>query len=445
MFPIASFFEGLFDHLRRLQSSEESYQWVLLNMSALMPYYRQSKFQQVVYRYLHEDWLVAGKSIFVLPNKDLAMSFRATDLAVTEQAFYDLRGLMSYDPLLNMPSYGQVDGTFMQFYDLDDERQRLALEQEFASRRDYLLHQAQQSHVPNTTDRVGQVQVAKGLANPSADKPLVSLLDQEAELARVGKLAERFRNLDVGSVLRRTHVGRFDSRQDPPWQFFCSVLDPQMLKLMSYQDQRVDADDQLLNRYLGHIIQLRLWDYLIKLDDRKLRSQILIPVHPELILHTAFQQFDESLSRGMAEKILLQFHMADIYADYRLFHFVSQQLRRRGYRLCLGDVRYEMLPTIDLHALNMEYLFLQADSDWPYYRDDVKQQIAREIADIGAERICLQRVDQRSVLEFGQDIGIKLFSGAIISHILRQALQGDDEANIVRSTPASTISGRSTV
>ena len=415
MSSCANIVEGLRDHLRRLAGLERSYELMILNFSRLMPYYRQGKFMTAARCYIEDRYAVQGKVAFTLPNLDIVLVYETPEDAHRENLFFHLRELLAFDPLMNTQTFGKVDGLFLQVFDLTNQnaaalaelenlgQTMLAFEEQSKKRRS-----AKESTVVDHDSTATYVNPSDGtVASTTARNPA-------AEVKRVSALADRYRNLDIASVLRRELVIRHDPNSVQQFVFAFSQLDPSMLKLMTYRDQRVDADDALMNRYLAHVLQFRLLDYLIKHEDSRLRRDVALPVHPELILDPRFTRFEELLLKGGQCRVILQFTLADIYSDYRLFYFVRQHLRQRGYRLALGDVRYELLETVDLDALGLDFLFLRADADWSFLATGEQTTIISEIAEIGAEKIVLTNCVQERIFNFALKSGIKLLCGDTI-------------------------------
>lgn len=402
---------------------------MILHFSRLMPYYRQMKFIQATRTYLEDSFVVQGKVSFVLPNLDIIFVYEKIDTAHRENLFYHLRGLMSYDPLMNMETFGKTDDIFMQVFDLKETDKQSHLQHEL-ERLESTVVEFQKNHDRQTSAREKAVHDRDSLQGvvTSSDQLMHSTTHRHPaeEVARVGRLADRYRNLDISSLLQREFVIKHDPEALEKDVFAFSLLDPSMRKLMTHRDQRIDADDQLMNRYLGHVLQYRLLDFLNKSEDRKLQKDIAFEVHPELVLDVRFQRFDNKFVKGGQSRVILLFSLADIYSDYCLFCFARRYLRQKGYLLGLADVRYEALETIDLAALGMDYLFLRAEADWIFHMDSPDSLVRREIQEIGANRIVLTNCVQPGMVKFARESGITLMVGQAIREQFDRSLNSGD-------------------
>ena len=423
------------DHLRRISGLEHPFELMILNFSRLLPYYRQSKFITVARNHIEDHYAVQGKAGFSLPNLDVVMLYEKPERTQREQVFFHLRELFTHDPLMSMQTFGEIDGLFMQVFDLRDQQEEAIVELDNLAGTLALFEERQKARKPAQTSRVDHDNI-ENLLNPS-DGTLRSTTstDPLAEVERVAALARKYHGLDIATILRRELVIRHDSETEDSQAFAFSMLDPAQRTLMTYRDQRVDADDSLLNRYLGHIIQYRLLDFLTKTNDRKLRRNIAFPVHPELVLSRRFQRFTEGFSKDEHKRIILQFSLSDLYSDYRLFHFARKHMQQKGFRLAIAEVNYEVLETLDLEALGMDYLFLRADSDWNFLNEEKQAAMVQDIAEIGPERLILTHCTQERTMAFAQKNGIKLLCGELVRRKFMLSRAGQDfrEDNGARS------------
>lgn len=418
-----SILQEIRDHLRRISSLEHPFELMILNFSRLLPYYRQGKFITAARNHIADHYAVQGKAIFGLPNLDVVMLYEQPERDQREQVFFHLRELFTHDPLMSMQTFGEVDGLFMQVFDLREQQDEAISELERLGKTITALETKQQTRKPAPRDHDS----IENFLNPS-DGTLgnTTVTDPEAEITRVAGLARKYQGLDIAPILRRELVIRHDTEAEEPLAFAFSLLDPAQRKLMTYRDQRVDADEALLNRYLGHVLQYRLLDFLTKTSDRKLRRNIAIPVHPELVLSRRFQHFTEGFSKGEYRRIILQFSLADLYNDYRLFHFAREHIQKMGFRLAISEVSYEVLETLDLEALGMDYLFLRADSDWAFLDEKKQAGLVQDIAEIGSERLVLTNCTQESSVTFARKHGIKLLCGERIRGAFMRSRAGQD-------------------
>ena len=421
-----SILQEIRDHLRRVSRLEHPFELMILNFSRLQPYYRQSKFITVARNHIEDDYAVQGKATFGLPTLDVVLLYEKPERAQREQVFFHLRELFTYDPLMSMQTFGDLDGLFMQIFDLHEQQDEAVAELDRLAHGLTAYTEKRKTQKSQQSSRVEHDNIENFFTPSDGTMLNTTTLDPKAEVERVAALAGKYHGLDIASVLRRELVISHDPEAEDAHVFAFSLLDPAQRKLMTYQDQRLDADDALMNRYLGHVLQYRLLDFLSKTSDRKLRRNIAFPVHPELVLSRRFKRFADSFSKGALNRIILQFNLADLYSDYRLFHFARQHLKRMGFRLAIAEVSYEVLETLDLAALGIDYLFLRADSDWAFLDEQKQTAMLQDIAEIGPERLILTNCTQERTIAFARQNGIKLLCGEQIRGQFMRSRAGQD-------------------
>ncbi len=422
----SSILQEIRDHLRRITVLERPFELMILNFSRLIPYYRQGKFITAARNHIEDHYAVQGKATFSLPTLDVVMLYETPEDEAREQVFFHLRELFAHDPLMGMQTFGKVDGLFMQIFDLHNQLDEAIAELDKLGQTVLAFEANTAAKKPAQNSSIDHDNIENFL-NPSDGRMASSTVtDPKAEIERVAALAGKYHGLDITTILRRELVIRHDPESEQPYVFAFSLLDPSQRKLMTHRDQRLDADDALLNRYLGHVLQYRLLDFLTKTSDRKLRRNIAFPVHPELVLSRRFTRFVETFSKGEYNRIILQFSLSDLYSDYRLFHFARQHLRKLNFRLAIAEITYEVLETLDLEALDMDYLFLRADSDWAFLDPQKQAAMLQDIAEIGAKRIVLTNCVQERTISFARDNGIKLACGELIRGQFMRSRAGQD-------------------
>ena len=102
-------------------------------------------------------------------------------------------------------------------------------------------------------------------------------------------------------------------------------------------------------------------------------------------------------------------------------------LHDRGYRFCLDAVTHLSLPLIDRERLGFDLVKIHWSPDLRDQLDGVQGEVLRQAArTIGQERLILARCDSEFAFEAGHALGISLYQGHMVDHLLARGQSLED-------------------
>ena len=175
----------------------------------------------------------------------------------------------------------------------------------------------------------------------------------------------------------------------------------------------------------------RMMTLLARRDDPVLSRAFSLNLAVETLLSPAFLEFDAALNSASRRTIIVELQVADVIADLGSFLFAREFLRDRDYRLCLDGVTCISLPTINTEALGVDLVKVLWSGEMPdRINPNDATNFKNAIQDLVPDRIILTRCDSDQAVEFGRSLGITLFQGKHIDHLLKNhsTLQDTAEA-----------------
>jgi EAL domain-containing protein (putative c-di-GMP-specific phosphodiesterase class I) len=217
-----------------------------------------------------------------------------------------------------------------------------------------------------------------------------------------------------------------DSRPTPVFhEIYVSVEDLRQNLLPSH--------DILSNRWLFQELTRHLDSRMLAMlthnDDRSLDQAFSINLNVETILSPEFIEFDKALNSVAQRTIVVELQLLDVFGDIASFIFARDFLRGRGYKICLDGTTHVSLPFVDRERLGFDLIKLQwsshlADQTTGAHSDALRTAVALQ----SPERLILSRSDSETALEVGRALGISMFQGYHLDHLLVSAMAPEDVA-----------------
>lgn len=366
------------DALARIRTLGVPFCAVHVAMSKLKPDNRGYRQLEIV-SHLFEPLLNhASARLFLLSNKDFLLLTANPVMSVIEDILLQIQSLFADDPFIL--TGGKND--FFQTFLLQQEQDKL----------ETLL--AQKPNLPIAT------------SHPKIEDHSTHI--QEPIFQKLNKLVEAIKQIpDMLPFLRRSTVIGFntDATNYEAFQQFYISLDVLQSKITSYRDI---ANDQKLMCFLSQVLDERLMDIIPTVHLTHYPKAIGVALNVESVLSDLFDKMIQSLSN----RIIAQFHTADILAHLSLYHRVCQKLRDKRIAWIVCDMQVGSINLLDWSLFGAPYIRVA----WsPLWKDQEKTVLLRQFIRQHPEtHLIFANCDCKEALLFGCKVGIRLFEGNFI-------------------------------
>jgi hypothetical protein len=119
--------------------------------------------------------------------------------------------------------------------------------------------------------------------------------------------------------------------------------------------------------------------------------------------------------------MVIEVQKHDIFADMGAYVFAQEYLHERTHRLCLDGITHLTLPFIDRDKLKLDLVKLCWSPELIEKRDRILPSLSKDIARIGEQRFIMIHCDTPDALEIGREMGISMFQGRYVSHMLQRS------------------------
>ena len=185
--------------------------------------------------------------------------------------------------------------------------------------------------------------------------------------------------------------------------------------------------DRWLFQYLTTKLDERMLAWLSKNDDSTLKRSFSLNINIASILSPRFLEFDAVLDTERRNTIVIELQKIDVFADFARFLFVREFLLDRGYRICLDGLTTLSLPYVDRKSLGFELVKLH----WtPQLRQQMEgkdgERLREAIKSTNPRRVIMMRCETDDAIELGHELGISLFQGYFLDHMLREKISREE-------------------
>ncbi|MCG8692562.1 MAG: hypothetical protein MI806_15260 [Minwuiales bacterium] len=342
----------------------------------------------------------ANGALFVLSNKDIVAAFRDVTVSEVDEVVVKLRFLFSEDPLASEAD-SEGDTGFCTWYDLSWQHGAFSrLASELRNRANL-----RPDGLPGDMPKGHQ---------PEANEPLTP--------ERLSRLESHIQSADLSPFIRRQSVCAI-SRDGTPTPVFRELF-VSINELRKTMLPTVDlASDRWLFQRLTKILDQRLMRVLPEMDiDLSIATSINVNV--STLLSPAFLKFDRRMRSITEMTFVLELQPIDIFGDMGAYMFARDFVRNRGYRVCMDSLNHLTFPLVDRRQFGFDFekVLWSADGDFNERRRDA---LASTVKASGTARVIMAHCDSQNALEFGQSIGINLFQGWHIDHLISQPAGGE--------------------
>jgi hypothetical protein len=382
---------SLYDYVVRLDKLRERRTAIHIHISRLQPYNRR-EYNLRIATHVFDNMIGQHEGeLFVLSNNDFVFIAEGVPRLHIDRSLERLRALFSEDPLVFNTDENDA---FCTWYELETDYDRLLAHAKALMNRQATLDS-------KDTDIQGPYEPE--ILNKLDAK---SLSDMEDVLSKA----------DITNFVRNqaacVHTpGKIQAVFD---ELYVSIPDLQRM-LLPHSDLR---GNKWLFQYLTEVLDRRMLIYLKNMDPRPERM-FSINLNISTVLSTEFQTYDNELTahaRGSNLVIELQKH--DIFADMGAYIFAREYLHERKHKICLDGITHLTLPYIDRKMLKLDLIKLCFSAELLNNKARLMPSLREHVERIGPQRFILIHCDAPEAMDLGAELGISLFQGRYVSHLL---------------------------
>jgi hypothetical protein len=394
---------ALYEAVKRCERQRDGVLAVHIHLSRLQSYHRQNHYLRVAHNsfetMVQEFIQRHGGHLYRLRTADLVLIIPGATLSQLAEPVDKLRAMFDGDPAADADA---DDGdAFASWFDLRFDYDRF-------------LGEVRQLFV--AAERL------RGI--PGAEERLVQGRPPIAP-AVLGKLSDILENTDIDGIVRKQlicqvlpedHATRLAPQALPVLgEVYISVRDLEQAVLP-------DVDlmaDRWLFQYLTRVLDRRVLAFVARAP--VLSQPLCLNLNVATLLSDDFHSFDSNLPEGRQRKLIIELQLFDVLADFGAFGFARDWARRRGYRLTLDNVRYDMLVHLDPVTLGFDLIKLTWGTELAaLHKRDQLHGLHQSLQRFGAGRLILHRCDKPEAVAAGHALGIALFQGRHIAHMLKR-------------------------
>lgn len=389
----------LLEYLRRLENRREGRKAVRINLSSLMPGNRREHHIRAATNSFESIVSDLMGQLFQLKNLDIFFVYKAEAHARVEDTVQKVKFLFSDDPLFDKENTSGKE--FLTWFDVESQYDEL----------------------------LGMVQ-GMGDDNRPAKSPSTRSNVREALKARqehgdplnpeiLSRAVKALYRTDLTSLVRRQFVCIVNKKLMPEPLFselYISIAD---LRETMMPGINLTANRWLF-QYLTESLDKCVLSLLAKADSFMMTGDISFNVNVSTLMSPDFIAFDEGMSAARRGSMVLELQKIDIFADYGSFLFAHEFCREKGYRICLDGLTYQDLLMINRERLGVDYVKMTWSSDLIDGGEEVKEKLKDVVKSAGSKRIIMARCDDREAVDFGRSIGIRMFQGHFVEHLIAE-------------------------
>ncbi len=384
---------ALYDYAVRLARHREGRIAVHIHLSRLQSYNRRDHHIRVAINTFETLVKQFEGQLFVLQNNDLVFVCRGAAVEDVDEAVLRLRYLFSEDPLTRFTE-DQGDPTFCTWYIMEHDHARF-------------LAMARRFHEMSEAQRLERHRVRQQASRNRS--PLTPEL--------LAKLEGALASADLTSLVRNQSVCAVTTADIPRPIFEEIYVSIEDLEKALIPNVSASADPWLFQR-LTTVLDRRMLSQILRDDNRTSRA-FSLNLNVATILSNDFQKFDQGVGFGVRGRLVIEVQKVDIFHDMGAYFFARDYAQERGYKICLDGITHLTLPFIDRERLGIDLIKMYWGPELTgAARPELLDDLAARIQDIGQSRMILCRCDGEEAISIGQRLGIALFQGRFVDHLV---------------------------
>ena len=390
----------LLDYVYRLEKHRDGRKAVQVHLSRLKPFNRRDHHVRVASNSFEALVTALRGQLFVFKNCDLFFIYKREAVADVETAVQRVRFLFSDDPLLTEETAS--GDRFSTWYDAESQfDQILALARGLVDKE--LKHQ---SEVRAKMDTRAALKARQELGEPLTPDILTRV---EAALTRA----------DLSNLVRRQYACLLGPKGAPEPAFselFISIKDLRETMLPGVNL----TSNRWLFQHLTYSLDRRMLAMLAKTDHITISGDISFNLNVSTLLSHDFLAFDDAVPASRRGHMVVELEKVDIFSDLEAYTFAREFVQERGYRICVDGLTHQTLPMIDRERLGADLIKLVWHPDMVDGGEDIQSDLRALVRRSGKNRVVLCRCDNREAVDFGRAIGVDLYQGRHIEHLIAE-------------------------
>jgi len=389
----------LLEYMRRLENRREGRKAVRINLSSLMPANRRehhiraatSSFESIVSDLMGQ--------LFQLDNLDIFFVYKTEAHARIEDTVQKVKFLFSDDPLFDVEN--QTGKEFLNWFDVEtqfDELLKIVLDMNDDG-----------SPTKQSSSRSNVREALK--ARQEHGDPLSPEI--------LSRAVKALHCTDLTSLVRRQFICNVNQKLVPEPLFSELYISIQDLRETMMPGINITANRWLF-QYLTESLDKRILSLLSKADSFMMTGDISFNVNVSTLMSPEFIAFDEAMSAARRGSMVLELQKIDIFADFGAFLFVYEYCHEKGYRICLDGLTYDDLLMLDRKRLGVDYVKVTWSPSLVDSGAEMVEKLAEIVKSAGQKRVIMVRCDDREAVDFGRSVGIGMFQGHYIEHLIAE-------------------------
>jgi len=389
----------LLEYLRRLENRREGRKAVRINISSLMPANRREHHIRAATNSFEALVSELMGQLFELKNLDLFFVYKGEAHSRVEDTVQKVKFLFSDDPLFDEKARSEAE--FVSWYDVETGYDDLIkMVRGMSEDQDAVKRPATRSNVR-----------AALKARQDHGEPLSPEI--------LGRAVKALQRTDLTSLVRRQFVCGVSKKLVPE-----PIFSELFISIMDLRETMMPGINLTSNRwlfqYLTESLDKRVLSLLSKTDRFSITGDISFNVNVSTLMSPEFMAFDDGISAARRGSMVLELQKIDIFADLGAFLFVREFCQEKGYRICLDGLTHQNMSMINRERLGVDYIKVM----WNPELVDGGQQMRKKLRDLvqeaGRTTVILARCDNREAVDFGRSVGINMFQGHYIEHLIAE-------------------------
>ncbi len=395
---------ALLDYASRLANHKKGRRAVHVRLSRLSPGNRLEHHLRIVINTFEPLLRKFNGQLFRLWNNDLIVGVKDAGIADIDDYIVKLRFLFSEDPALLLEE--AKNEPFCVWHDIE---------------LDYPAFLGLANNVGADAAKHRQRMMATAPAPGNGLKQPLHPSVEEAGSALTPLLLDRFeaslRSIDLRTMIVRQMICTLPEDAGPK-----PVMCEHFVSIRGLQNKLLPGIDCLSDRWLfQHLSQSLDYRMLAALPEivKSTSVPITLNINVSTILSPEFLKFDAAIRRITRQTIILELQSVDLFADMGAYMFARDFVHDRGYGIALDGLNPLTFPLMDRAKLKLDFEKIIWSPE--ICRDSNPERRAifvQAVKQGGSTRIILCRCDDQDAIDFGSELGIRLFQGRHLDRLL---------------------------
>ena len=401
--------QALLSFAQRLAKRQDGWLAVHVHLSRLRSATRRRSDQiKLAVNAFRQDTKPYGGLLFDLESLDLVFVWSGVPADTVGVAVDQLRLMFDDDPIGLDDDFDAPD-LFATWYHLDTQHA------EFLAAMTVAVN-------GRRTRRTAPPQEMLGMAPSQGKRPL--------EPDDLDGVVKALSNADVSNLVRNQPICALIGNRPPEAVYFERYVAIGDLEAMLTPHLSLTSDPWLF-QYLTKSLDRRMIINLRRELDIGSKA-IALNLNVSTLLGDDFRRLDSDHGLTLRGRLVVEVQITDLFANVALFEFARGQLAERGYRICLDGVSYLALPLMNRAKLGLDLVKVT----WEPAMADMDAVERAEVQDFvkqsGAGRVILTRCGDELAVRTGQELGISLFQGRHVDHLLRESRPAGERLGSLR-------------